>query len=116
MKETKQLTKKLVNAIVTKKRPYSQDSGRKYCNECGAEFRYNLVCDRRTDFKYLRSGCCDLALRKCPDPEILMRSPNLSSEERDYLRRVACLSWFSGQVAAVLLQLEAKTQAGAVIA
>lgn len=33
MKKTQQLTKKLVKAIVTEKRPYSQDSGRKQADE-----------------------------------------------------------------------------------
>ena len=82
----------------------------KNCPHCGSEFRYNVVACRHTKFKYLRSGCCDLALRQCPDPEVLMRSPNLSNEQRDYLQRVAALDWFSGSVAVVLLQIETKVQ------
>lgn len=82
----------------------------KLCQQCGQEFRYNLVSDRRSGSKYLRSGCCDLALRKCPDPEALMRSPHLSEDERDWLNRIIPLPWFGGQVVAVLLQLESKIQ------
>ncbi|MGI2908951.1 hypothetical protein [Tolypothrix sp. VBCCA 56010] len=82
----------------------------KVCPHCGNEFRYNVVVDRRTKFKYLRSGCCDVALRSCPDPEMLMRSAHLSEDERDYLKRLIPLPWFGGQIVAVLLQLEAKVQ------
>ena len=80
------------------------------CKECGQEFRYNVISDRRSGSKYLRSGCCDIALRQCPDPEVLMRSPHLSEDERDYLKRLIPLPWFGGQIVAVLLQLEAKVQ------
>lgn len=80
------------------------------CEQCGQQFRYNLVSDRRTNFKYLRSGCCDVALRQCPDPEVLMRSPHLSEDERDYLTRLIPVRWFGGQIAAVLLQIEAKVK------
>lgn len=78
------------------------------CQYCGFEFRLNVISDRRTKSKYLRSGCCDAPLRECPNPERLLNSPNLTSEEKEYLRRVSSLDWFGGQVAALLLQLEAK--------
>lgn len=84
---------------------------RESCQHCGFEFRLNVVSDRLTKTKYLRAGCCDAPLRPCPEPVELMRSPNLSLEERQYLQRVAGLDWFSGQVAAVLLQIEAKVKA-----
>ncbi|MBD2207839.1 hypothetical protein [Calothrix sp. FACHB-168] len=45
-----------------------------------------------------------------------MRCSSLSLEERDYLKRLVDLPWFSGQVAAVLLQIEAKTQASVEVA
>jgi hypothetical protein len=67
----------------------------------------NHISDRRTSTKYLKAGCCDVALRPCPDPDLL-RSPNLNLEESFYLQRLVKLGWFSGQVAAVLLQIEAK--------
>ena len=84
----------------------------KNCPHCAGEFRFNVVGDRRTKFKYLRSGCCDLALRKCPDPEMLMRSPHVTDEQRNYLQRIALLDWFSGSVTAVLLEIEATVQQG----
>ena len=37
-------------------------------------------------------------------------NPHLSQDERDYLNRLIAQPCFSGQVAAVLLQLEAKVQ------
>lgn len=73
-----------------------------------------MVADKRSKQKYLRAGCCDSYLRLCPDADELLRSPILTSDERDYLQRVATLPWFSGQVAAVLIQLEAKAQGGEV--
>lgn len=82
----------------------------KICEQCGEEFRYNVVRDRRTGSKYLRTGCCDLAIRPCPNPEVLAKSPHLSEDERDYLNRLIPLPWFGGQIAAVLLQLESKIQ------
>jgi hypothetical protein len=82
----------------------------KICKECGAEFRYNLVFDRRIGSKYLRSRCCDLAIRPCPNPSVLMRSANLSSDEGNYLARLNDLHCFSGQIVAVLLQIETKVQ------
>ncbi|MBD2527455.1 hypothetical protein [Nostoc sp. FACHB-133] len=84
---------------------------RESCQRCGFEFRLNVVSDRRTGTKYLRAGCCDTPLRPCPDPDELMRSAHLSQDERDYLQRIANLDWFSGQVAALLLQIEAKVKA-----
>lgn len=84
---------------------------RESCQHCGFEFRLNVVSDRRTGTKYLRAGCCDAPLRPCPDPVELMRSPNLSLEERQYLQRLARLDWFSSQAAALLLQIEAKLKA-----
>jgi hypothetical protein len=68
----------------------------------------NHISDRRTSTKYLKAGCCDVALRPCPDPDELLRSPNLNLEESFYLQRLVKLGWFSGQVATVLLQIEAK--------
>ncbi|MBC6432337.1 hypothetical protein FM036_16845 [Nostoc sp. HG1] len=62
----------------------------------------------QTSTKYLKAGCCDVALRPCPDPDELLRSPSLNLEESFYLQRLVKLDWFSGQVAAVLLQIEAK--------
>jgi hypothetical protein len=81
---------------------------REICQECGGDFRLKVVSDRRTGTKYLKAGCCDVALRPCPNPNELLRSPNLNLEERFYLQRLVKLDWFSGQVAAVLLQIEAK--------
>ena len=68
----------------------------------------NHISDRRTSTKYLKAGCCDVALRPCPDPDELLRSPNLNLEESFYLQRLVKQGMFSGQVAAVLLQIEAK--------
>lgn len=82
----------------------------KICQQCGQQFRYNVVSDRRSGSKYLRTGCCDLAIRPCPDPEVLMRSAHLSEDERDWLNRIIPLPWFGAQVVAVLLQLESKVQ------
>ena len=81
------------------------------CQFCGGEFRLNVVVCRRTKTKYLRTGCCDGALRPCPEPAELLREANLTPSERDYLQRLANLDWFSGKVAAVLLQIEAKVKA-----
>lgn len=83
---------------------------RERCQHCRFEFRLNVVACRRTKAKYLRTGCCDAALRPCPDPAELLRSVNLTQDERDCLQRLANLDWFSGQVAAVLLQIEAKSK------
>jgi hypothetical protein len=80
----------------------------KTCQHCGFDFRLNVISDRWTKSKYLRAGCCDALLRPCPDPDKLLRSPKLTSEEKEYLRRVSSLDWFGGQVATLLLQLEAK--------
>jgi len=88
----------------------------KTCLHCGGDFRYNLVVHRQTKTKYLRAGCCDSPLRKCPDLNKLLRSPALTAEEKNYLHRVSKLDWFSGQVAAVLLKIEAKTQASVEVA
>jgi len=81
---------------------------RESCQHCGFDFRLKVVSDRRTGAKYLRAGCCDAPLRPCPDPNELLRSANLTPSERDYLQRIANLDWFSGKVAAVVLQIEAK--------
>ncbi|WP_375449102.1 hypothetical protein [uncultured Nostoc sp.] len=89
---------------------------REACEYCGGKFRLNVVSDRRTKTKYLRAGCCDAPLHPCPDPAELLRSPNLTSEERLYLNKVVKLDWFSGQVAAVLLQIEVKTKASGEVA
>jgi len=78
------------------------------CQHCSGDFRLKVVSDRRTRTKYLRAGCCDAPLRPCPEPSELLRSANLTQSERDYLERIANLDWFSGKVAAVLLQIEAK--------
>lgn len=84
---------------------------RESCQHCGFDFRLNVVSDRRIGTKYLRAGCCDAPLRPCPDPAELLRSPNLTPSEREYLQRLVKFDWFSGQVATVLLQIEAKTKA-----
>ncbi|WP_375449053.1 hypothetical protein [uncultured Nostoc sp.] len=84
---------------------------RETCEYCGGEFRLKVTCDRRTKSRYLRAGCCDSPLRPCPDPVELMRSPNITTNERDYLQRLVDLDWFSGQVASVLLQIELKIKA-----
>ena len=89
---------------------------RESCQHCGFEFRLNVVSDRRTRTKYLKAGCCNAALRPCPDPNELLRSPNLTPSEREYLQRVANLDWFGGQVATVLLQLETKVKASGGVA
>jgi hypothetical protein len=89
---------------------------REACEYCGGEFRLNVVSDHRTKTKYLRAGCCDVALRPCPNPSELLRSPNLTQDERDYLQRLVKLDWFSGQVAAVLLQIEAKSNVSGEVA
>lgn len=88
----------------------------KTCPHCGFEFRLNVVTERQTSTKYLRAGCCDAPLRECPNPDKLLRSPNLTAEERQYLARVDKLGWFSCQAAAVLLQIEAKAQASTEVA
>lgn len=88
----------------------------KTCPHCGGDFRYNLVVDRRTKTKYLRTGCCDAPLRECPNLNELLRSPALTLEERNYLQRVSKLDWFSGQVVAIVLQIEAKVQASVEVA
>ena len=93
--------------------PFLVTSNTKICKECGEEFRYNVVTDRQSKSKYLRTGCCDLAIRPCPNPEVLMRSPHLSREECDWLNRIIPLPCFGGQIAAVLLQLESKVQQAA---
>jgi hypothetical protein len=76
----------------------------------------NYISDRRTGAKYLRADCCDAALRPCPDPDELLRSANLTPSERDYLQRIANVDWFSGKVASVLLQIEAKVKASGEVA
>jgi hypothetical protein len=86
------------------------------CQYCGFEFRLNVISDRWTKSKYLRAGCCDALLRLCPDPDKLLRSLNLTDEERNYLQRIAKLDWFSGAVATNLLAIEAKLQASAGVA
>ncbi|BBD65927.1 hypothetical protein NIES4072_03940 [Nostoc commune NIES-4072] len=84
---------------------------RENCQFCNGEFRLNVVACRRTRTKYLRAGCCDGALRPCPEPAELLRSAKLTQDERDYLQRIAKLDWFSGRVATVLLRIEAKVKA-----
>lgn len=81
------------------------------CPHCQGEFRLNVTVDRHTGVKYLRAGCCDSPLRKCPNPDELLRSPNITPSEREYLQRVLNLDWFGGAIASVLLQIEAKTKA-----
>ncbi|MHC5831981.1 MAG: hypothetical protein ACYT04_92395, partial [Nostoc sp.] len=76
---------------------------RQSCEYCGFEFRLNVISDRRTGAKYLRAGCCDAFLRRCPDPAELLRSANLTPSEREYLQRLTSVSWFGGKTAAVLL-------------
>lgn len=94
------------------KAPYSQDTTplTSPCLACGFKFRLKVISDRRTRTKYLRADCCDAPLRPCPEPSELLRSANLSSEERNYLQRIANLDWFTGKVASVLLQIEAKVK------
>lgn len=89
---------------------------RENCQFCGGEFRLNVTCDRQTKAKYLRAGCCDGALRPCPEPAELLREASLTPSERDYLQRIANLDWFSGKVASVLLQIEAKVKASGGVA
>ncbi|MGI2908602.1 hypothetical protein [Tolypothrix sp. VBCCA 56010] len=90
--------------------PFLVTSNTKICKECGEEFRYNVVRDRRTGSKYLRTGCCDLAIRPCPDPEALAKSPHLSQDEQDYLNGLIPLPWFNAKAVAMLLQMEAKVK------
>jgi len=80
----------------------------KACQHCGFEFRLNIISDRCSGAKYLRSGWCDAPLRECPDPDKLLQSPCLSQQEQDYLKKLVDLPWFSGQIAAILLQIESK--------
>ena len=89
---------------------------RENCQFCGGEFRLNVTCDRQTKTKYLRTGCCDSPLRPCPEPADLLQSASLTSSERDYLQRLVELHWFSGKVASVLLQIEAKIKASGGVA
>ena len=89
---------------------------RENCQFCGGEFRLNVTCDRQTKSKYLKAGCCNSPLRPCPEPAELLRSASLTPSERDYLQRLANLDWFSGKVAAVLLQIEAKVKASGEVA
>jgi hypothetical protein len=89
---------------------------RENCQFCGGEFRLNVTCDRRTGTKYLRAACCNAPLRPCPEPAELLRSAKLTPSERDYLQRIANLDWFSGKVASVLLQIEAKVKASGEVA
>lgn len=87
------------------------------CPHCGdLDYRYNVINERRIKAKALKTGCCDVFIRWCPDPELLLQLPNITPEQRDYLQRVSNLDWFSGAVAAVLLQIEAKTQASVEVA
>lgn len=86
------------------------------CPHCQGEFRLNVTSDRHTGIKFLKAGCCDSPLRRCPSPDELLRSPVLTLEERYYLQRLQNLDWFSGQVAAVLLQIEAKVKAAGEVA
>jgi hypothetical protein len=86
------------------------------CQFCGGDFRLNVVANRQTKVKYLRAGCCDSPLRTCPNPDELLLAPSLTLEERSYLQRLQNLDWFSGQVAAVLLQIEAKVKANGGVA
>jgi hypothetical protein len=86
------------------------------CQVCGDEFRLNVVSDRHTGIKYLRAGCCDYPLRPAPKINELLRSPNLSNDDRSYLQRVSQLDWFGAQVASVLLQIEAKVKAAGEVA
>ncbi|MCC5605144.1 hypothetical protein [Nostoc favosum] len=67
---------------------------RENCQFCGGEFRLKVVSDRQTKTKYLRAGCCDSPLRPCPNVDELLRSANLTQDERDYLQRIANLDWF----------------------
>jgi|GEM_PF-3279184 len=89
---------------------------RENCQFCGGEFRLTVTCDRQTKSRYLRAGCCDSPLRPCPEPAELLREANLTPSERDYLQRIANLDWFSGKVASVLLQIEAKVKASGEVA
>ncbi|MBD2255599.1 hypothetical protein [Nostoc parmelioides] len=86
------------------------------CQVCGGEFWLNVVSDRSLEAKYLRAGCCDSPLSPCPSPDELLRSSSINLEERLYLIKVAKLEWFSGQVAAVLLQIEGKVKAAGEVA
>lgn len=86
------------------------------CQFCDGDFGLNVIVDRQTKTKYLRAACCDAALRPCPSPDELLRSASLNNADRVYLERVAKLDWFGGQVAAVLLQIEAKVKAAGEVA
>ncbi|MHC5915871.1 MAG: hypothetical protein ACYTXE_33850 [Nostoc sp.] len=89
---------------------------RENCQFCNGEFRLNVLACRRTKTKYLRTGCCDGALRPCPEPTELLRSDKLTQDERDYLQRIENLDWFSGRVATILLKIEAKVKASGGVA
>lgn len=89
---------------------------KEFCQFCGGDFRLNVVSDRRLKIKYLRAGCCDSPLRPCPSPDELLRSASLTSDERNYLQRVAKLDWFGSAVASNLLRIEAKIKASGGVA
>jgi hypothetical protein len=88
------------------------------CPHC--DIKFNLFCstDRRTKVKSLFRGCCGTYSQPCPEPSRLLRSPNLTADERDFLARSQNLDWYSNQQVAVLLQIEAAiaTRAKAVAA
>ncbi|BDA76603.1 hypothetical protein CAL7716_107690 (plasmid) [Calothrix sp. PCC 7716] len=82
------------------------------CKHCNFEHKLNVVVDRRTKRKALRTGCCDIFIRWCPAPEDLLRLPNLTPDERDFLNSVANLDWFTSRVATNLIEIEEKGKKG----
>jgi hypothetical protein len=80
------------------------------CRHCHSEYKLNVVAQRKSKIKALRTGCCDVFVRWCPIPEELLKIPHLTQDERDYLHRVASLDWFTSQVATILIQIEVKNK------
>lgn len=80
------------------------------CPHCYAEQSLTVSVDRGTRRKALRASCCDAFVRWCPDPKNLLKLPNLTPDEREFLHRVANLNWFTSRIAANLIQIEEKAK------
>jgi hypothetical protein len=80
----------------------------KKCPHCQSEYKLNVVAQRKSKIKALRTGCCDVFVRWCPNPCELLKTPYLTQDERNFLSNVAEMNWFSAKTALLLLQIEAK--------